>query len=53
MISSAHSGGGPTATTAAKELQGGDWHRASPLLLFDAINGRGELGAVKIAAPGG
>jgi hypothetical protein len=47
VISSGHSGGGPTAVQAAKELQGGDWHRAAPLLLFDAINGTGELATVK------
>jgi hypothetical protein len=47
VISSGHSGGGPTAVAAAATFQGGDWHRASPLLLFDAINGTGELAKVK------
>jgi hypothetical protein len=47
VITSGHSGGGPTATSAAKALQGGDWHRAAPLFLFDAINGTGELATVK------
>ena len=47
VITSGHSGGGPTAVQAAKALQGGDWHRAAPLLLFDAINGTGELDTVK------
>lgn len=46
VIVSGHSGGGPTAAVAAKTFQGGDWHRAAPLLLFDAINGTGEMNKV-------
>jgi hypothetical protein len=42
IVSAGHSGGGPYAVAAADSQQA-DWFRASPLLLFDAINGPGEL----------
>ena len=44
IVSAGHSGGGPQAVESAGALQGGDWHRAAPLFLFDAINGPNELG---------
>lgn len=52
VIVSGHSGGGPTAVATAKALQGGDWHRAAPLLLFDAINSTRELASVTTALSG-
>jgi hypothetical protein len=43
VVVAGHSGGGPPAVASAAALQGGDWHRSAPLLLFDAINGPNEL----------
>jgi hypothetical protein len=43
IVSAGHSGGGPYAVAAAESQQAGDWARAAPLLLFDAINGPNEL----------
>ncbi len=48
-VISGHSGGGPAAVQAASKLQvsaaatDDQWVKASPLLLFDAINSIGEL----------
>ena len=47
IVSAGHSGGGPQAVDSAVALQGGDWHRAAPLFLFDGINGPNELGTLK------
>jgi hypothetical protein len=53
IVISGHSGGGVAATSSSKALQaqaGADetqWLAASPLFLFDAINGTGELGNVR------
>jgi hypothetical protein len=53
IVVSGHSGGGVAATSSAKALQAqagadeGQWLAASPLLLFDAINGTGELANVR------
>jgi hypothetical protein len=47
IVSAGHSGGGPQAVDSAVALQGGDWHRAAPLFLFDGINGPIELGTLK------
>ncbi len=47
IVSAGHSGGGRPAVAAAKALQGGDWHRAAPLLLFDGINGPNELANIR------
>jgi hypothetical protein len=52
IVISGHSGGGPSATRAAVAMQAGTqadvdaWLTSSPLLLFDAINGPGELETV-------
>jgi hypothetical protein len=47
IVSAGHSGGGPQAVDSAVALQGGEWHRAAPLFLFDGINGPIELGTLK------
>jgi len=53
IVVSGHSGGGVAATSSAKALQAqagadeGQWLAASPLFLFDAINGTGELANVR------
>jgi hypothetical protein len=47
IVSAGHSGGGRPAVASAKALQGGDWHRAAPLLLFDGINGPNELANIR------
>jgi hypothetical protein len=53
IVVSSHSGGGPAATTAAAALAASrsapeeEWLKATPLFLFDSINGTGELQTVK------
>lgn len=47
IVTAGHSGGGRPAVAAANALQGGDWHTAAPLLLFDGINGPNELGNIR------
>jgi hypothetical protein len=53
VVVSSHSGGGPAARDAATALAAPaspteeQWLKAAPLLLFDSINGPGELGVLK------
>jgi hypothetical protein len=47
VVVAGHSGGGPPAVSSAAALQSTDWHRAAPLLLFDAINGPKELATLR------
>jgi hypothetical protein len=50
IVVSGHSGGGPQTVSAAKALDPGSnptqdqWRRSPPILLFDALNGLGEVG---------
>ncbi|MDP9294904.1 MAG: hypothetical protein M3O90_10870 [Actinomycetota bacterium] len=52
IIVTGHSGGGPAASAAAAKLTAtapaddAAWARATPMFLFDAINGTGELATV-------